>query len=73
MEITRKSMVTGRVHTMDLQVTPAELARWEAGGILLQDAFPRLTPGEREFIKTGITPEEWDAMFPPDDDDDDDI
>jgi hypothetical protein len=40
----------------------AALARYEAGA-LLQNAFPMLDAGEREFIKTGITPQEWDALF----------
>jgi hypothetical protein len=30
---------------------------------LIQDAFPDLTADQREFIMTGITPEEWDQMF----------
>ena len=25
--------------------------------------MPHLTPGEREFILTGITDEEWDELF----------
>ena len=32
-------------------------------GAMIQDAFPFLNPDEREFILTGTTPEEWDAMF----------
>tara|TARA_R110002110_G_scaffold8326_6_gene41868 strand:- start:6113 stop:6232 length:120 start_codon:yes stop_codon:yes gene_type:complete len=32
------------------------------GNTLIQDVFPNLTPGEREFIKTGITVEEFAAM-----------
>jgi hypothetical protein len=35
---------------------------WQTG-MLIQDAFPMLDAGQREFIKTGITPEEWDAAF----------
>jgi hypothetical protein len=35
---------------------------WQSG-MLIQDAFPMLSAGEREFIKTGITPQEWDEMF----------
>lgn len=35
---------------------------WNAG-LLIQDAFPTLNADEREFIKTGITPEEWKAAF----------
>jgi hypothetical protein len=35
---------------------------WMAG-TMIQDAFYFFTPDEREFIKTGITPEEWDVIF----------
>jgi hypothetical protein len=34
-----------------------------ARGELLQNAFPFLNPDEREFLLTGTTPEEWNAMF----------
>jgi hypothetical protein len=30
---------------------------------LIQDIFPNLPHGEREFIKTGITPQEWEELF----------
>ena len=36
--------------------------KWQ-GGSLIQDAFSWLTNGEREFLITGITPEEWDNLF----------
>ena len=68
MNITRVSMLTRESHTLDLDVTIEQIARYMAGGILLQDAFPQLTPPEREFIKTGITPAEWTEAFPPEDD-----
>jgi len=32
----------------------------------IQYAFPNLTTAEREFFMTGITEEEWNAMFPDD-------
>lgn len=39
------------------------------GGKLIQDAFPDLNDEQREFIMTGITPEEWNKLFPGDEDD----
>ena len=39
--------------------------RWQILGHFIQDAFSNLKPAEREFILTGITPEEWDQIFPP--------
>ena len=65
-EFTRTSTLTGKTSTMMLNVsefTFAEGARMYNEGALLQDAFHFLTPAEREFVKTGITPEEWDAHF----------
>ena len=65
--VTRKSPFTGKVNTLALNIGQAEFdaafAQWSAGFLMLQDAFPMLTAGEREFIKTGITPDEWDNLF----------
>jgi len=63
MIIMRISMLSGEVNEMDLDITPAQLESYELFGVLLQDTFPNLSPAEREFIKTGITPEEWDDAF----------
>ena len=62
MEITRTSIISGNISKMDLDVTPEQIARFESG-VFVQDAFPHLTPDEREFILNGITPEEWHATF----------
>lgn len=32
-------------------------------GKLIQDAFPYLSPDEREFLMTGLTPQEWEDLF----------
>jgi len=58
MKITRKSQVSGQLHTLDLPVTAEQLRAYEQG-TLVQDAFPHLSPADREFILTGITAEEW--------------
>ena len=62
MNITRISPLSGKVNTLDIPATLEQFAAYEAGA-LIQDAFPNLTPDEREFIKTGITPEEWNEAF----------
>ena len=36
---------------------------WANGNGLIQDVFPELSADEREYILTGISPEEWDSMF----------
>jgi len=32
-------------------------------GANIQDAFPMLNQDQREFIKTGLTPEDWLMLF----------
>jgi len=73
MIIVRKSPFTGKVNSMDLPVTDEQLAAYYDKGVLLQNAFPNLDAGQREFIKTGITSAEWDAMFNKDEDEDEDL
>jgi len=62
MKITRTSPFSGITRTMDLPITPEQYALWQ-GGTVIQVAMPHLDPGEREFVMTGITDEEWDATF----------
>lgn len=38
------------------------IERWNQGWFI-QEAFPMLSPEEREFILTGLTAEEWEAVF----------
>jgi hypothetical protein len=61
MRVTRKSPFTQKVNFMDLAITAEQVVRWDKGE-LIQDVFPHLTPDEREFIQTGITPEDWNEM-----------
>ena len=62
MRITMRSGLTGVEHTLEIDVTDDQLSLWESG-TNIQDAMPHLSADEREFIMTGITPEEWDAAF----------
>lgn len=48
-----------------LELTPDQYRRvglWNRGA-LIQDALPDLTAAQREILKTGIGPAEWDAAF----------
>ena len=62
MFVTRTSPISGKTNTMYLDITDKEADSY-VNGSLVQNAFPRLTASEREFILTGITPAEWDQMF----------
>lgn len=62
MLIYRKSPISGRINTMSIDVTQEQIDLWIEGE-LIQNAFPsHITAGEREFIKTGITPSEWELI-----------
>lgn len=62
MQVTKKSMLSGKVHTLEIDINEASYQSW-LGGMLIQDAFPHLSPDEREFLMTGATPEEWEQEF----------
>jgi hypothetical protein len=62
MKITRRSMFSGIERTLEIDVTEEQLAAWQ-DGMLIQNAMPNLTAGEREFIKTGVTDEEWETYL----------
>ena len=62
MKITRTNPLNGEVNTLNIEVTDEQIEYYAAGG-LIQDAFPNLSASDREFIKTGITAECWEAML----------
>jgi hypothetical protein len=68
MKIARTNGITGTTSTMEIDITPEQMEEWVTnkqtpGGRLIQDIMPNISPGEREFLITGITPEQWDNMF----------
>lgn len=71
MKITRISTLSGIERTCDLPITEAQWQRY-LNGVLIQDVFPHLSAGDREFILTGSTQDEWDAAFPEDEDENED-
>ena len=62
MLIRRKSIISGDTNSMVLPITSTQLDRW-TGGDLIQNVFPDLSADQREFLMTGITPEEWNQNF----------
>ena len=62
MKVTRKSIFTGKISTLGIDVTQAQLDAYE-NGELLQRAMPNVPAKYREFIKTGVTPDEWNKLF----------
>lgn len=60
MKVTKTSMFSGKTHTREINITPAQLERWQNGHHAIQAMFPHLPAEDREFLMTGVTPEEWD-------------
>jgi len=61
MKITRESVLSGITRTKEIEVTPEQFSNWE-NGMLIQKAMPHLSADDREFMMTGITPEEWTSL-----------
>lgn len=53
-------MMTGKDHTV--RVPGPGLNQWR-NGKHIQDAMPDVSPGDREFLMTGTSPDAWDAIF----------
>jgi len=65
MIIKKRSLLTGKKNEMDLPVTPVQLDYWDKSKRLIQDIFPWLTVEQREFLISGVTPEEWNKYMKP--------
>ena len=64
MLIRKRSTLTGKLHTMEIPVTTEQLLAWNRTGTMrIQQVFPDLDAGQREFLISGTTPEEWTAAF----------
>lgn len=63
MRIRRFSPVSSQFRTREIACTEAEHARYLRGGISIRRAFPYLSDGDRDFIRFGISPDEWDEAL----------
>lgn len=59
MQITRFSRISDRCHTQEIDTTPDSLECYYLGNLPTDKAFATLTQQEREFIRRGVTKEEW--------------
>jgi len=64
MIIIKKSSITGILHQMNINITENEYIEFvNDDKALVQEKFPNLSPGEREFLISGIHPREWEQLF----------
>ena len=63
MYIKRKSVISGIERARNIPANPDDMLAWQAGHGSVQDLMPYLNDDDREFLLSGITPEEWDGAF----------
>ncbi len=61
--VDRVSPISGNTNSMFILLDVEDYKRWRLGQGLIQDCLPYLSADEREFLMTGITPEEWSTAF----------
>ena len=66
MKVTRMSVITGIFHTMELNITQEQMDEINSPKTkrrLMQEIVPDLTPEEREFLITGMSPKEQRELY----------
>ena len=63
MNVTRTSLISGATNTIFIEGLTQEMLEMHERGALIQDAMPCIPQELREFIMTGITPEEWNKCL----------
>jgi hypothetical protein len=63
MLVTKQSRISGKISSMDLDITSDQLERINLKIELIQNIVPHLSSEQREFLITGITPDEWNELF----------
>ena len=72
MLVTRTSILSGKTITLDIPGLTLDMIRKWENGAMIQDAMPNIPPELREFVSTGIAPDEWAERLPPEPDEDED-
>lgn len=62
MLIKRRSPITGEWRSKDLPVSQQQIDRWQ-NGELIQNVMPYLSDDDREYIMTGLLPDEWEQLW----------
>lgn len=73
MKISRISDLTGEYHTLEIDITIDQYIDWQNASEnddnrFVQNAFRHLSADDREFLISGITPDEWANAFGDDED-----
>ena len=70
MNVTKTSILTGKTSTLFIEgLTQDMLDSWKDGA-LIQEALRGIPQELREFVMTGVTPEEWEERIGPEPEED---
>lgn len=77
MKVMRQSNLSGETNVREINITIEQYIAWQDAtdnddNRFVQNAFPHLSADDREFLISGITPEEWENAFGDYDDEDED-
>ena len=61
--VVRQNQFTGKTNKLEIEFDLNDYNRWQHEGGCIQDYLGYLPPAHREFLMTGVTPEEWDEMM----------
>lgn len=64
MIVKRYNIILGREVQMDIPLTDSEARRINEGRENIQNIVPHLSVDQREFLISGLLPEQWDEVFP---------
>ena len=59
MKLIKRSPFSGKMNSREIDITVEQLNDYYNSGKNIQDVFPHLSADDREFIMTGIPPEEF--------------
>ena len=63
MKISKTSILTGKINTLDIPISEVEYATYLTRDRPIQEILPNLTVDEREFLISGISQDEWLQAF----------
>lgn len=58
-----RNPIDGKIYVREVKASNYQMWGWAQGDDLIQNCFPHLSADEREFLATGILPEQWNEMF----------
>ena len=64
MKIAKISLISKKINILDLPISNEEYDNFiNNNNLTVQEAFPNLSAPLREFLITGVTPDEWAEVF----------